>query len=344
MVNPRQVVRPLVFALLLSMFSAASVSVAYGQFTLSVSSPFSPPEVDPGGTAIATLDIEPNGSSNPVTLTCVVTASNQQTISLPACDPSPSSPITPPAKPSLTVTTSAVPPNPPVPPGSYTMTVTGTDGTTSQTVTLSLTIVDITEDYTLSVLPTTATPSPVAAGASATTVVTVTPIGSYSGHQVTLACLSVSPVTTAAPVCSFTPTNGTAPGPVQVTAGVPATATLTITTLGPIPTTQLRTPRIFYALWLLVPGLALLGAGRSGNRRRRLLGLLLLTAIASGLLLTPACGSTNNTNNPNGETTPNNTYTFTLTGADENGNGPGNTITCTPGVICGAATVTLTVN
>jgi hypothetical protein len=343
MVNPRQVVRPLVFALLLSMFSAASVSVAHAQFTLTVSSPFSPPEVDPGGTAIATLDIEPNGSSNPVTLTCVVTASNQQTISLPSCDPSPTSPITPPAKPSLTVTTTAVPPNPPVPPGSYIMTVTGTDGTNSQTLTLSLTIVDVTEDYTLSASPTIATPGTVAAGAIATTTVTITPIGSYSNHQVTLACLSVSPVVTAAPICSFTPTNATSPGPVQVTSG-PATATLTITTLGPTPTTRLRSPRIFYALWLLVPGLGLVAAGRSGNRSKRLMGLLLLMTIASSVLLMPACSHTNNTNNPNGETTPNNTYTFTLTGADENGNGPGNTITCTPGVACGAATVTLTVN
>jgi hypothetical protein len=342
MVNPRQVVRPLVFAVLLSMFSAASVSVAYGQFTLTVSSPFSPSAVDPGGTAIATLDLEPNGSSNPVTLTCVVTASNQQTISLPTCDPSPTSPITPPARPSLTVTTATVSPNPPVPPGSYTMTVTGTDGSTSQTIALSLTIVDITEDYTLSVLPTTATPSPVHAGATATTVVTVTPIGSYSGHQVTLACLSVSPAVTSAPICSFTPTNATMPGPVQVTGG-PATATLTITTLGPMPTTRLRTPRIFYALWLLVPGLALAGVSRGGNRKR-LMGTLLLTAVASGLLFTPACGHTNNTNNPNGQTTPNNTYTFTLTGADENGAGPGNSTTCTGGVNCGAATVTLTVD
>jgi len=343
MVNPRQVVRPLVFALLLALFSAASASVAYGQFTLSVSSPFSPSSVDPGGTAIATLDIEPNGSSNPVTLTCVVTASNQQTISLPACDPSPTTPITPPARPSLTVTTATVPPNPPVPPGSYNISVTGTNGTTSQTITLSLTIVDITEDFTLSVSPTTATPGTVAAGAIATTTVTITPIGSYSNHQVTLACLSVTPVVTAAPICSFTPTNSTTPGPVPVISG-PATATLTITTLGPVPITRLRTPRIFYALWLLVPGLALMGAGRFGNHRKKLVGLLLLMTLATSVLLMPACGSTNNTNNPNGETTPNNTYTFTLTGADENGAGPGNTLTCTPGVACGAATVTLTVN
>jgi hypothetical protein len=58
--------------------------------------------------------------------------------------------------------------------------------------------------------------------------------------------------------------------------------------------------------------------------------------MVSGLLLLPACGSTNNTNNPSGEVTPKNTYTFTLTGADQNGAAPGNSAT--------APTVTLTVN
>ncbi len=346
MVNPRQVVRPLVFALLLFLFSAASVSVAHGQFTLTVFQPLYPPAVDPAESAIGTLDLEQNGSSSPVTLTCVVTTQIQQPVSLPTCDVSPTTPITPPAKPSLTVSTTGTTST-----GSYAVLVTGTSGSTMQTVTLNLSVIDVTEDYTLSVLPTTATPSPVAAGAIATTLVTLTPIGSYGNaippHQVTLSCLSITPVTTAAPVCSFTPTGATAPGPVQVTSG-PATATLTITTLGPTPVTRLRDRRVFFALWILVPGLALAGLGRSvgrkKNRTKTLMGMFLLTAVASGLLLMPACSSTNNTNNPNGEVTPNNTYTFTITGADENGASPGNSTTCTTGVICGAASVTLTVN
>jgi hypothetical protein len=334
MVNPRQVVRPVVFALLLSVFSAASVSVAYGQFTLTVSSPLSPSALDPGGSSIATLDLEPNGSNNAVSLTtipCTVTPV-QPTVQ---CTPSPDSAI-PPAKPSLTVTTTGA-----TPPGLYIITVTGTSGAASQTLTLTLTVVDVTEDYTLSVSPTTATPSTVSAGNVATTTVTVSPIGSYTG-SVTLACLSVTPIVTAAPVCSFQPTTGT--GPVQVVSNTPATATLTITTLGPTPTTRLRNRRIFYALWLLLPGLALVGAGGSRDRRKRLMGVLLLIAVANGLLLMPACGSTNHTNNPNGEVTPNNTYTFTLTGADANGVPPSNSTTCQVGVACGAATVTLTVN
>jgi hypothetical protein len=199
-------------------------------------------------------------------------------------------------------------------------------------VNLSLTVVNLTVDYTLSALPVTATPSPVTAGSTATTTVTVSPIGSYSNHQVTLACLSVTPVVAAAPVCSFTPVNGTTPGPVQITSG-PASATLTITTLGPTPTTRLERKRLFYAMWLLVPGLALARFGRKQiggkeNRHRKLLGLFFLIAMAGGVLLMPACSSsTNNTNNPSGQVTPKNTYTFTLTGADENGAAPGNTTT-----------------
>jgi hypothetical protein len=331
MVNPRRLVRPSFFALLLSALSAASVPMAYGQFTLTTTG-FSQVAVDPGGSAIATIDL--GGTSGVVSLSCAVTlASSGQSVQNPQCSVSPDS-ATPPAEPSLTVTTAATNTVAAAPPGLYSVAVTGVSGSTTVTLTLALTIVDVNEDYTLSVLPTTATPSPVSAGNSATTQVTVSPIGTYSG-QVTLACLSVNPVVAAAPYCSFQYLNGN--NYVDIINGVPASATMTITTLGPTPTTTLRTPRIFYALWLAVPGLALVGAGGARSRRKRLVGLLLLTAVASGLLLMPACGSTNNTNNPTGLTTPSNTYTFTLTAADAKGIGPSNTTTS-------AATVTLQVN
>jgi len=343
MVNPRQAVRALVFASLLLVFSAASVSPAYGQFTLTVQSQPSPSAVDPNGTSTATLNLQPNGSSSPVSLTCAVTTSIPQPVSIPTCDVSPTSPITPPALPSLTITTTSSTSF-----GLYNIAVTGTSGSFSQTVNVSITVVNVTQDYTLSAQPTTATPNPVHAGATATTTVTITPIGSYSGHQVTLSCLSVSPVVAAAPICSFTPTNGTAPGPVQVTTGVLATATLTITTLGPTPTVGLRSPRIFYAFWLLLPGVALVGAFGTSfgitKRGSKLIGMFLLLALASALLLIPACGSSSkNTNNPSGQITPKNSYTFTLTGADENGAAPGNS-QCTGTTCIGNPTVSLTVD
>ena len=281
MVNPRQVARPLVFALLLSVFTATHVSHAYGQsFTLTPSALSPPTGVNPGDTATATVAVESTGGfSGSVSLSCSVT-SNQFTTGLPQCLVSPLD-VTPDAVASLTISTTGGTQGTQA--GLYTIAVTGTSGSISQTATLALNVTDVTEDYTLSVLPTTATPSPVTAGNVATTTVTVSPVGSYSGHQVTLACLSVTPVVAAAPICSFTPTNGTSPGSVQITQG-PATATLTITTLGPKPTTRLSARRIFYALWLLVPGLALAGAAGPKDRSKKLMGLLLLVAVSIGLL------------------------------------------------------------
>jgi hypothetical protein len=325
MVNPRRLIHAIIFSLLLSMFPAASVSLAYGQFTLTVSSPPHPSAVDPGGTSIATLDIEPNGSSNPVSFTTIpCTVTPVQPTGTPVCSVSPDS-ATPPAKPSLTITTTGGTGGTPA--GLYIITVTGTSGSFSQVITLTLNVVDVTQDYTLSVSPTTATPSPINAGSSATTKVTVTSIATYSGN-VTLACLSVSPVVTLAPVCSFNPAT------VAVIANtVPPVSTLTLSTTGPAPTTRLWNRRIFYALWLVVPGLVFVGVGASGARRKNALGALLLIAIASGVLMMPACSAAKSLGS-NGNT-PKNTYTFTLTGADANGAAPSTTT---------STTVTLTVN
>jgi hypothetical protein len=335
MVNPRQVVRALIFALLLSLLLAASASMAYGQFTVTVAKPLSPSAIDPGGSSLATLNVAAVGSfDSPVSFDTVpCTVAPVQPAGTPQCAVSPAS-VTPPGQAFLTISTTGS-----TLPGLYTVSVTGTSGSVSQTVTLTLNVVNVTGNYTLSVSPTTATPSPVPAGSVATTVVTLTPIVDYQG-QVTLACASITPVVAAAPYCSFTATSGASSLPadtIEVTSGVPATATLTITTLGPYNAAGLHNRRIPYALWLLVPGLGLVGVGATGARRKNLLGALLLLAVTGGLLLMPACGGPSSTNAPNGEITPKNTYTFALTGADLNGAAPSNS-TSSP------ATVTLTVN
>jgi hypothetical protein len=321
MVNPRQVIRAIVFSLLLSLFSTASISLAYGQFTLTPST-LHPSAVDPGGTSTATIDLQPNGSSNPVsfnTIPCTVTP--VQATGTPVCTVSPDT-ATPPATPSLTITTGGD-----TPAGLYIVSVTGVSGSFSQVITVTLNVVDVVEDYTLSVSPITATPSPVTAGSTATTQVTVTPIASYTG-SVTLSCLSVSTVVTLAPVCSFNPPT------VAVNANtVPPVSTLTLTTTGPAPVTGLWERRVFYALWLAVPGLVFVGVGATGGRRRTALGALLLMAIAGGVLLMPACSAARSLGT-NGNT-PKDTYTFTLTGADTKGAAPGTTT---------STTVTLTVD
>jgi hypothetical protein len=324
--NPRQIMCTLVFASLLSLLFAASVTLAYGQsptFGLSIPLGLNRPAVDPGGSAIATIELTASGGFNsPVSLSCDVT-SGPVTTSPPVCGPPSPQSAVPPASASLTITTSdttAV--------GLYNFTVTGTSGSITQTAALSLTVQPLSEDYTLSVSPTTAVPNPVAAGSAATTTVTVSPIGSYAGHNVTLACLSISPAVTLAPVCSFNPAT------VAVTGGLPPTSALTITTTGPAPTTRLGSRRIFYAFWLALPGLGLVALRTSGTYRKSALGAFLLTLLVGSVLLMPACGSSSKSI---GNVTPNQTYVFTLTAADENGAAPSNTTT-------NEATVSITVN
>ncbi len=327
MVNRRQVKRSVAFVFLLSLFFTAAGAAAYGQsFTLAPTQ-LSPGSVDPGSSATATVALTPTmGFNSAVDFTCAPT-SGQVTTSPPVCLVSPTS-VTPGAQGaqiSLTISTSGT-----TAAGTYQITLTGTSGSIVESATLFLNVADLTEDYTISVLPTTAEPSPVTAGNLATTTVTVSPLGSYTG-TVTLSCLSVSPVVTGAPVCSFShPT-------VNVTPGTPPTTTLTITsfgTSGPNPVAKKRSGlRPFYALWLALPALMLLGLGAAGGRGRKVMGIFMLVAIASGLLLVPACGSSPRNTTVN-QITPSNTYTFTLGGADAHGVGP----SATP-----AATVSLQV-
>jgi len=323
MFRPNRVARVALVALFLSLLSLASAPLAHGQtFGLSIPLGLNRPAVDPGGSAIATIDLTSSGGFNsPVSLSCDVT-SGPVTTSPPVCGPPSPQSAVPPASASLTITTSnttAV--------GLYNFTVTGTSGSITQTATLNLTVQPLSEDYTLSVSPATAVPNPVAAGSSATTTVIVSPIGSYSGH-VTLACLSISPADLLGPVCTFNPAT------VTVTGGPPATSVLTLSTTGPAPTTRLSTRRIFYALWLALPGLGLIALSTTGDRRKSALGTLLLMLLAGGVLLMPACGSSSKSI---GNVTPAKTYVFTLTGADENGAAPSNTST-------NQATVSITVN
>jgi hypothetical protein len=325
MVNFRQVVRAIISASLLSVLSAASVSLAYGQFTMAASVLTPKAGVDPGGSATASIDLGPStGFTDAVSLGCVVT-SDQSTSSLPACLVSPDSAI-PPAAPSLTITTTNTTAS-----GNYQIVVTGTSGAQTQTVTLFLNVTNVTQDYLLSVSPTTAIPSPIPAGSSASTTVTVQPLGNYVG-TVTLSCLSITPIVTAAPFCSFNPPS------VTVGSGLPPTSTLTINTFGSSSNIgKLSTPRIFYALWLAVPGLALVGVGARGSHKKKLIGMFFLMALAGSVLLIPACNTTTiGTKALNGQITPNNSYVLTVTAADANGAAPSNVTT-------DAATVTVAV-
>lgn len=317
--------RALIFALLVSvvLFTFFPLAFADGgaDFTLAASAA-QPASVDPGVSAIATITVGTiNGFSSAVGLSCAITS--PQATNPPTCMVSPET-VTPPASATLTVNTTGTTSQ-----ALYAITVTGTGSSGTHTATVNVTVLAVTPQYTITVT-TPMSPSTVAAGSGATAGITVTPLNGYTG-SVTLSCNSISPVVTPyAPVCSFDPQ----PLPIAGTAQV---ATLNVTTFGPA-TTAIPHPRVFYAIWLPVAGLALsgVGLGIAGRRRKKFFGLFALCVMSLGLVLLPACGNTTTTTTNSNSTgvTPSNTYTFTLSGGDANGVAPSNT----------DQTVSLTVN
>ena len=330
MLTARQVLRAVLFMGLLCFFLAAQVAFAQ-TFGLTASA-FYPTSIIPGGTATATLDLTAiGGFTGSVALSCTVTPAVTTGVA-PSCLPSPSS-ATPGATPSLTVATTGGTDGTPA--GNYTFTVTGTSGSEVVTATLNLTIVDVQPNYTLTI-STPVSPGTVTAGNGATATIQVTPVAGYTG-SVTLSCLSITPVVTAAPLCSFSPQ------PVVIVNGAGPPSTLTISTYGSItePVAKGWTRHFFYAFWLGFPGLAIVCAGASSKRKRKtrrtLMGIFFLMALGGSLLLLPSCSSTTSTVANSTLVTPKNTYTITLNGVDSTGVSPSNTTTA-------LATVTLIVN
>ncbi len=300
--------------------------------------PFSPEAVAPGGTSSSNISVGADiGFTGTVDLTCQV-SSSQTTTSPPACTVSPST-VTPPSGASATITTTGQTTT-----VGYSITITGTGpSTTHTTAPQNLTVLAVTPQFTITV-QSPVVPSSVPAGNGGQGVIVINPINGYSsptaqiGGQtvtgVTLSCASITPLVTIPPVCSFNPPNPTV-------SGVPVTSTLTINSYGPV-TTGAAAPRPgFYALWLPLPMLALVGLGTavSGKRSRKAWGVLALFVISGAIFLLPACSNTTtSTTTPNG-VTPNNTYTFTVAGVDADGVVSSNTTSTTTA----NPTVTLTV-
>ena len=136
-------------------------------------------------------------------------------------------------------------------------------------------------DFSLNVSPNNA--SVQAAGDTATYQVQLTPHPIYA-TAVALGCTGLP--TGAA--CNFTNQSVNLQGPGSSTLNITTTARPIVT-----PAASLLT-RHFYAMWLAVPGLALLGVGvGGGRRRRRILGILMFCALFGLLFLQPACSTTN---------------------------------------------------
>jgi hypothetical protein len=320
---------------LLAVFLSAGTSAQTSEFTLSTTS-LDPVAIFPGGTSSTTITITPDtGFTGTVNLACQVTAT-QPTTSTPVCTVSPTT-VTAPATATATITstiqTTTV---------GYSVTITGTDPATSFSVSTpaqQLSVLAVTPTFTISIL-TAVAPTSVPAGSGAQGTISVTPANGYvtpSNGGIILYCSSITPLVTIAPVCSFTYPKGD-----MLTLGANSdSATLTIHTFGPVVTGAAVRPRNFYALWLSIPLLGLVGIGTAfGNKRSHTAFVVLALFVASAaFLLLPSCGSTTGTSTttPNG-VTPANTYTFTIVGIDSNG-----VISSNTGTNTSAPTVTLTV-
>jgi hypothetical protein len=138
------------------------------------------------------------------------------------------------------------------------------------------------------------------AGGTATYQAQLTPNPIYT-TSISLACTGLP----TGSQCNFTSNPITLEGP--------GSSTLNITTTArPLVTPAAMWTRHFYAIWLMVPGLAVLGIGVGGERRRRrIAGILFLCAIFALLILLPACSS-RTTQAPVSGTPPGN-YTITVT-------------------------------
>jgi uncharacterized repeat protein (TIGR01451 family) len=168
--------------------------------------------------------------------------------------------------------------------------------------TLAQTTVSATmSDYSMSVGP--PNNSVAQAGDTAVYQVQLSPIPVYAS-PIGLSC-SGQP---AGASCNFTTQSVTLAGPGSSTLNLTTTARPVTTPIGSLLT------RHFYAIWLAVPGLTLLGVGAGGNRRRRrMLGLFMLCAMFALILLLPACSHTNTQIPVSG--TPAGKYTITVTAA-----------------------------
>ena len=155
-------------------------------------------------------------------------------------------------------------------------------------------------DFKISADPKTVT---ITAGESTSYVITLTPSPTYA-NTITVSHSSLPTGSTG----TFTSTS------VTISGNTPVTTTLNVsTTARPVTSGSLMRNGPFYANWLPIAGLSLLGLGAGVRRRRWLAGALLGLVLGLTLWL-PACGNSSSNTNPTSGT-PAGTYTITLTGA-----------------------------
>jgi hypothetical protein len=148
------------------------------------------------------------------------------------------------------------------------------------------------------------------AGDTATFQVKFTPTSQYGYNGTITPSQTTSPSMVTAATPTFSPT------PVTLSGSAPGYTTLTIATVArPVTSGSLLRRGSFYATWLPIGGLSLVGLGIGvGRKRRRWLAGAVLCLIAGVILLQPGCGSASNSTTTPGGTLAD-TYTITITGS-----------------------------
>jgi hypothetical protein len=179
-----------------------------------------------------------------------------------------------------------------------------TSGTPSHSLTIALTVL---QDFSLSLLtPSTQT---VTAGQSASYNFSVLPVGASFTGAVTFSCSGLPAVS----LCTFTPT--------QVTPGTSSAAVVlqvSTTSTSAAATPALRGEKIYYGLWLMLPGLCLIGL-RCGRRSKPALPSSMIELFLLAWLLTSCGGGGTNGGGGGGsggqqQGTPAGTYTISVIG------------------------------
>ena len=141
------------------------------------------------------------------------------------------------------------------------------------------------------------------AGATATYTVQLTPRPLY-GSSITITCSNLPANSRCVP--------STSPVTLSSTSGASVALNIT-TTARPITTTAVSLfTRHFYAIWLMLPGIALVGVGRNRSRRK-ILGVLALSMLLALTMLVPACSSSRTQAQVSG--TPAGNYSILVTAA-----------------------------
>jgi hypothetical protein len=255
----------------------ASITLDVTDFTISAT-PLSPSALNPGTSGSSTVTIAPlDGFTGTVTLACTIASEPASPTSPPTCQFAPSSTViggsgTPMFTVSTTTTTT---------PGAYTFNIVGTGSSEAQTTSVSFTVT--VPNFTISAT----TPAAVSPGGLSTSTITLTAVNGYAS-AVNLTC-AVSGTGSPLPTCSVTGTNPLTP----TSSG--ATSTVTISTTGAT-ASLVRPSKFFYAMWLPIAGLPLVGMGFSSarSRRKKLLGFLMVGMVLTALFLMPACGGSSN--------------------------------------------------